>query len=169
MNEGKFLYGRLGPLCIIKPVGTINYRISNSFSSFIDKILTDTTISGFIIDLTATDYIDSTNLGLLARIREFSVTNFFSQPVMISTKAPINEILAGLGFDRMFSLVDSAPQAPSAELGVVPQTEATSEGLGAVMLTAHRYLMATNDHNAEMFRDIVSLLESDLRARQKAD
>jgi anti-anti-sigma factor len=166
-RTGKFLYGILGGTCVIKPVGSISYRIGGSFDSFITRALADNTIEDFVIDLTETEYIDSTNLGLLARIQAYSVDKLAKRPTVISPNETVKAILANLGFDRLFTIVDRAGM-PAPEFRDATVGGEDAEALGDVLLSAHKYLMKTNAKNAVAFREIVELLEKDVRGGRLA-
>ncbi len=165
-RTGRFLYGIFGTTCVIKAVGNINYHIGGSFDTFVTRVLADNSIEDFLIDLTEAEYIDSTNLGLLARIQVFSADRLARRPTVISTNDTINGILANLGFDRLFTILD-ASSAAAGNLTELPSVPTGDAALGDVILSAHRYLMNTNDRNAIVFREIVELLEKDVRKRHK--
>jgi anti-anti-sigma factor len=167
-KTGKFLYGILGGTCVIKPVGNVSYRIGGSFDRFISRVLADNTIEDFVIDLTETEYIDSTNLGLLARIQACSVDKFGKQPTVISPNDTIRTILTNLGFDRLFTIVDEA-DTPPPSFRETPESHEDAKALAEVLLSAHRYLMNTNAKNAVTFREIVGQLEKDVSDGRKAD
>ncbi|MBD3390804.1 MAG: STAS domain-containing protein [Chitinivibrionales bacterium] len=162
--QGHFLYGILGTTCIIKAVGNINYRIGGSFDRFISKLFADNAIEDFLIDLTEAEYIDSTNLGLLARIQVFSVERLSRRPTVISTNPAINGILRNLGFDRLFTIVDTAT-IQAGNLHELPAAGQDEAEMRKTLLSAHRYLASTSKENAIAFREVVELLERDARGR----
>jgi anti-anti-sigma factor len=159
-ESGKFLYGIFENTCFIKGVGNLSYRIGTAFDAFIGTVLEDNAIQDFLIDLKEADYIDSTNLGLLARIQNFSANKLFKPPVILSTKEEINRILQNVGFDRLFIIIDSA-SAPL-NLRELPPHAADSVAMEEMLLSAHKYLMNTNEKNAIAFHDVVDLLEKDM-------
>ena len=108
--------------------------------------------AGFVIDLTQTESIDSTNLGLLARIANRMHERGGPRVTIVSHRQDINEVLLTMGFDE---------EVPSAGNGTRPLTTLAPDrnNLGRTMLMAHRTLMALNDRNRDQFADVVSLLE----------
>jgi len=163
-DTGKFLYGIFGSTCVIKAVGKITYHLGGSFDQFISRVISDNVINDFVIDLTETEYIDSTNLGLLARIQVFSSTMLLKRPTLISSSDAINTILQNIGFDRLFTICAVAPQLPDAMQELSPSIN-TSRPLEEVLLTAHQYLRDTNMKNALVFKDVVELIEKDVHKK----
>ncbi len=163
-KEGKFLYARWNNTCVIKPVGKVTYIISPALDAFLQRAFTDQSITSFLIDLTDTTYIDSTNLGLFARVRDFSSRHFNEKPTLISTNETVNDALLSLGFDRIFNVVSDITRHGTGELEEVPEATSDTQKLEAVMLKAHRYLAELRPENREMFRDVITFLERDSEA-----
>ncbi|MFP4417623.1 MAG: STAS domain-containing protein [Fibrobacterota bacterium] len=163
MKEGKFLFTIFEKICVIKPVGNINYTISQEFDTFLRQVFTDSSIHSFIIDMRETEYIDSTNLGLLARIQEHSLSRLHTRVTIISTNPFITEILTNLGFDRIFDMITEAPSINDC-MHEVPHEECCREKVAPIMLKAHRYLMSINEKNRQMFRNVVNYLEEESRS-----
>jgi anti-anti-sigma factor len=163
-KEGKFLYARWNNTCVIKPIGKVTYLISPALDAFLQKAFTDSSISSFLIDLTETTYIDSTNLGLFARVRDFSSRQFNEKPTLISTNEMVNDALLSLGFDRIFNVVRDITSHGTGNLEEVPEASSDTQKLEAVMLKAHRYLAELRPENREMFRDVITFLQRDSQA-----
>ena len=160
MRDGKILYAMTENTCIIKMVGAIIYRISPVFDRFLKKVSEDKSITHFIIDLTDTSHIDSTNLGLLARLHEFSVAKSSEMPTVVSTKESINDELKNIGFSKMFNIIDSLDDSQSS-FKELPSDENLKENLSEIMLNAHRDLAKLNEVNKEIFKDVIKYLEEE--------
>jgi anti-anti-sigma factor len=159
-NEGRFLFAVADSICILKPVGNITYTISPNLDAFLRKAFTSPDIKGFVIDLTETEYIDSTNLGLLARIHEHSRVRLGSRPAIVSVKPAINDILDNLGFHKIFDMIYNPVREPG--LSPVENADEQHEGIGRIMLQAHQCLMRLNEHNRQCFRDVVEYMRRDV-------
>ena len=160
MEDGKILYAIVEDTCILKMVGAIVYRISPGFDQFLQKVSEDKSVTNFIVDLTDTVHIDSTNLGLLAKLHEFSVAKSSEMPTVVSTKESINEVLKNIGFSKMFNLIDSLDDVQSG-FKELPQGENSKENLSEIMLNAHRELAKLNEVNKEAFKDVIKYLEEE--------
>jgi anti-anti-sigma factor len=164
METGNVFYAKHEDLLVLKFVGEIrytmgdSYRISASLDSFLDKLFRDQDFKNVLIDLTETESIDSTNLGLLARIARYSLDTLDSRPTIISTNEDINAILDSVGFDRIFTIIHD-PEHPEVELQQMPEVEEPDRELAQMLLEAHKNLTALNERNRDMFKNVVELLE----------
>jgi anti-anti-sigma factor len=138
--------------------GEIRYPLSPSFDRFLQRLFAGPAPKGFVVDLTETTVIDSTNLGLLARIAKGMDRAGGPKPVLISNQEDINEVIVSMGFDEVFMLVDTPEPLP--EPGhVVPLRETDAQTLARTILEAHRTLMDLNERNRDVFQSVVALLE----------
>ena len=160
MEDGKILYAMVENTCILKMVGAIVYRISPDFDRFLQKVSEDKSVTNFIVDLTDTSHIDSTNLGLLAKLHEFSVSKSTEMPTVVSTKESINEVLKNIGFSNMFNIIDCLDDIQSS-FKELPQNECLKGNLSEIMLKAHRELAKLNEANKEIFKDVIKYLEEE--------
>ncbi len=158
MDDGKVLHASHDGVHVLRYIGDIRYTLSPSIDRFLEGIFTGTKPAGFVIDLTETDSIDSTNLGLLARIAMRMQSLDAPQVTLLSNRADINSVLTSMALDEVFDIVDeSGPvTGPSQEL---PRVNVDREVLSRTLIDAHRALMELNERNREMFRDVVAYME----------
>jgi anti-anti-sigma factor len=158
MDEGKVLHASHDNVHVLRYIGDIRYTLSPSIDRFLEEVFAGPKPAGFVIDLTETDSIDSTNLGLLARIALRMQALDAPQVTLLSNRADINSVLTSMALDEVFSIVDKSRPAtgPSQEL---PRVDADRETLARTLIDAHRALMQLNERNREMFRDVVAYME----------
>jgi anti-anti-sigma regulatory factor len=77
---------------------------------FAEGVLDGGEVKGWMFDLTEAELLDSTNLGLLARIAERVHRSGGARCVIVSTREDINCVLQSMAFDEVFELV-TAPQS----------------------------------------------------------
>jgi len=70
----------------------------------------------------------------------------------------INELLASMGFDEVFDIVNSRTDGDMEE-EEIQLKKPQSATMSRTILNAHRTLMALNETNRELFCDVVTLLE----------
>ena len=160
MEDGKICYAIVDDTCMLKLTGSIVYRISPCFDRFLQKVSAEPGVEKFVVDLTGATHIDSTNLGLLARLHEYSFNRSGLRPTVISTKENINEVLKNIGFAGMFTMVETTEPNES-EYTDVASAPCDRKNLSDVMLNAHRELAKLNETNKEKFRDVIKYLEEE--------
>jgi anti-anti-sigma factor len=163
-EKGKYFYGISGNTCIIKASGTLTFHISAAFDAFITRIFSDNTIENIFVDLRSAEYIDSTNLGLLARIQSVFLKKSGNTPSIISNNETVNSILQSHGFDRLFKISDF-PGYPDCATQEIPDTMTKNMTTENTLLSAHKYLANSNPENSRAFSNIVRLMENDKTAQ----
>jgi anti-anti-sigma factor len=161
MNDGKVLHASRNGIHVLRFMGDVRYTLSPSVDRFVKKIFAGPPPTGFVIDLTETDSIDSTNLGLLARIAKSMKALNGSRVTILSDRADINSILTSMAFDEVFDIVSRASLKTGAEKELNSET-VDKESLSRTVLETHRALMELSERNQEMFGDVVEALEKKL-------
>ena len=158
MENGKILHASHDGIHVLRFVGDIRYTLGHSLDRFLEALFAGSTPEGFVIDLTATDCIDSTNLGLLVRIAREMQNQGAPQVTIVSDRPDINAVLTSMALDEVFDIVSRAP-VPAGGEQELPRREVDRESLSHTLLKAHRALMELNERNEETFRDVVAKLE----------
>ncbi len=161
MYDSKVYYATNGGIHGLKYVGHIRYTIGASLDKFINNLFDGPKPEGFLVDLRETESIDSTNLGLLARIAKLMKECGAQKVTLVSTNDDINTLLFSIGFDEVFDIVDEVGHGMTnaQELGL---QDDTGPDMAKTVLEAHRILMAIGDDNRTRFHDVVELLEQTL-------
>ncbi|MCD6061172.1 MAG: hypothetical protein K0R03_2541 [Moraxellaceae bacterium] len=165
MLSGRILFAVHDGTYVIKFVGDVRVPLCASLEGFLDRMFADEALTAVLIDLTGTVAIDSTALGLIAKIAVFLRERLDQKPVILSTNPDVNRILGSMGFDRVFLILENAP-APDARLDELPFTEPSQQELTRQVIEAHRVLMGLNEKNKATFRDLVEALESEQKGSQ---
>lgn len=167
MSNSKVYYATNGGIHGLKYVGNIRYTIGASLDKFIRNLFNGPKPKGFLVDLRETEMIDSTNLGLLARIANLMKECGAPKVTLVSTSDDINTLLFSIGFDEVFDIVDEAGQVMtnSQELGL---QDNTGPDMAKTVLEAHRTLMTIGHDNKTRFQDVVELLEHQLVSAKSA-
>lgn len=164
MAAGKYLFARENGTIFFKLEGTLKYTESLSFDTFVDSLIRKKNFFAAVFDLTDVLYIDSTNLGIIAKIGEHLLERYGKRTTIISTNEDVNEILRSVGFDDVFILIDN-PAKGIGELNEIPvKEESVEKETGKMILEAHKQLIRINAKNRDTFQDIVDLIEKELDA-----
>jgi len=170
---------------VLRYFGRINYMSAPAIQRFLDDILEHRKIAGLVFDLTSAEALDSTNLGLLARVSERVRDITSAESMIVSRNRDINDVLFSMGFDQSFDIVTESSQPPSSRNGKplgptgngnsnkLPmegddqpehdiETPSPSQAeLHQTMLEAHRALVRLSEAGRIQFQDVVACLESD--------
>ncbi|WP_422133083.1 STAS domain-containing protein [Endozoicomonas sp. ALD040] len=160
MTTGKILFAKSDGTYILKLVGEVRLTLCAS----LEKMLSKPDFTSVIIDLTDTDTIDSTSLGLLAKLSIQTKKNLGLVPVIISTKDDITRILLSMGFDRVFVIVRELEGYEKLNLNLNMHDIACDGNLeqssqARKVLDAHKVLMSLSEENRETFSGLVKQLE----------
>lgn len=158
MTDGKVLHASHDGVHVLRYIGDIRYTLTPSINRFLEGVFAGPKPAGFVIDLTQTDSIDSTNLGLLARIAKRMQVLEAPRVTLVSNRADINSVLTSMALDEVFDIVDDTGMVTGAAQELPPE-DADKETLARALIDAHRALMELSEHNREMFRDVVASLE----------
>jgi anti-anti-sigma factor len=168
MKPGKYLCASRDGILFLKLGGDVRYTNSAGFEAFLDRILEEGAFDDVVVDLTEVESIDSTNLGLLARIGNHTLERHHRKTTMISTDSNVNQILHSVGFDEAFLLIEH-PEDLVCTFEEVPAAADDEHRLACRMLEAHRALMRLNEQNKARFQNVVEILEARLRKKDDRD
>ena len=162
MNTPQVQYAVVGDRGILKLGGAIRHPLSQRLSRAARLLFFGTGIRSVIVDLQEANFIDSTCLGLLARVGLHCLELGFDPPIIVSTQKDVTRLLRTTGFDRAFILVENPSQyaAAFANAGDLPGDPPRLDP--QLVLDAHRALCEMNENNAHLFRNVIEVLESDL-------
>ena len=158
---GTVCYAKHDHLCILKFIGEIRYTMSCSIDTFLDRLFANGDFDNILIDLTETTSIDSTNLGLLAKIANFVKKRFGHKATIISTNPDVNGILDSLGFDQVFTICDDRASCREAvqQLSVKDPSRAA---LAKTLFETHSQLSEMNEKNRETFKNVLDVFKDGL-------
>ncbi len=159
MTTGKIQFAESEGTFVLKFIGDVRLTLCAALDAYIEKIFSALSFDSIIIDLTETENIDSTSLGLLAKLSNLSRQKVGLLPTLVSNHEDMNRLLQSMGFDQVFNILSEGTPT-SVELEDLPGQVLSEEVVKDKVLEAHRILMNLNDHNREAFRDLVSTLES---------
>lgn len=158
MSNGKIQFAEQEGTFVLKFVGEIRLTLCSVLDSTIEQIFSATNFSSIVIDLIETRSIDSTTLGLLAKLSILSRQKVGLLPTLVTSNADITRLLHSMGFDQVFNIVDQ-PQVSLESLQDLPCQDVSEEQVRSKVLEAHRILMGLNESNRQAFRDLVEALE----------
>lgn len=161
MSRCKILQAACSGVHVLKLVGEVRLNLCSTIDTAIESTTKDPDFATVVVDLTETTLIDSTTLGMLAKLAILAKKKSHFLPSIVSTNPDITRIITTMGFDSVFIILEKPAQTDQA-LKELPISELGEVELRENVLNAHKVLMKLNDHNKEQFKDLVATLEQDL-------
>ncbi|MEM1231974.1 MAG: STAS domain-containing protein [Pseudomonadota bacterium] len=157
---GQILAGAHQGVYLLRFEGDVRLTLCAAVDQFLDQMLRDPEFRSVAVDLTRASGVDSTSLGLMAKLSLRAQERFSFKPTLICREPDMLRLLRSMGFDDVFEIVPEPPRS-AAELGPLPRVDVPEEELRAAVLEAHQILMGLNEDNRVAFRDLVAALEAD--------
>ena len=164
MTAGQAFYTKQGNTLIIKLVGDIRYTMSCSVDDFLEQWFSRENGGDMLIDLSTVECIDSTSLGLLAKVANFMHTRFARKVSLISPNQDITQLLDSVGFTAVFDIHQDGA-LPVEGMQNLRLLEPTKAELAKTMFEAHQVLSDMNEKNRETFQDVVDVLGNKLSGK----
>lgn len=162
MNEAKYLCAEIQNSYLFKLVGTLRYDKCAAFKDYIYKVFPYKNFNSVLVDLSDVAVIDSTNLGLLAKIAEYTLEKADDKPISI-TNGNVHKILLSMNFDQIFEIV-SDKDVSKIEFNEIQKREIEDDReMNKILLEAHKNLQRIDDENVSKFSDVVDLLEKSIK------
>lgn len=158
MHDGKVFYAVEQGLCVFKLVGDISYTSVAAWGVFAERVLGRDDVVDVLVDLSEARYIDSTNLGEMAKVAVIAHSRTGSKPAIVSANTEIDSVIRCMGLNVVFTLLDAA-ELPGAQLREVPGEVCDCSGQARRILSAHRQLCELSDRNRAIFSDVVAAFE----------
>ncbi len=165
MQAGKILQANHDGVYVLKFQGDVRLTLCTALDDFIEGMFSDGDFASVVIDLSDAEGLDSTTLGLLAKIAVRSQRDYQFKPAVIVTDASIQRLLESMCFERIFDIRDTQLEA-TGEFGEIPFAAASEQEVKSRVLEAHRTLMGLSEENRACFKDLVETLEQTTPANQ---
>ena len=160
MSRCKILQAECSGVYVLKLVGEVRLNLCSTIDASIEAMTQDPSFATVVVDLSETTMIDSTTLGLLAKLALRAKAKSHFLPSIISTNPDITRIIETMGFESVFLILQEPALTDQTLIELAPK-EMSEEVLRRNVLCAHKILMDLNDHNREQFKDLVGALECD--------
>lgn len=161
MKDDKILYTIQDNVCFIKLAGMIQCSTISGFDSLVKQISKDKNVRDVLIDLCDVEYIDSTNLGLIAEIARFMIKEHNRKPAIVSTNDKVTALIENMGFKKIFIIIKGL-EISGGEMRKVPDIKQDEMEKARMILEAHKAIMEISEKNKSIFKDVVEILEDQL-------
>lgn len=162
MSSGKILAADYRHMAMLKFVGDVRVLMSSTLDAYCSGLYRRPILDAMLIDMTETRGIDSTALGLLAKMAIQLRNRFNVIPTIISTNPDVTRTLKSMSFDLIFKIVDKPPpkvQQPD-HYNELAQKKESEDTVREKVLDAHLTLMTLSEENRLEFQDLVQALKN---------
>lgn len=169
MPDGRVSYRRVGRYHVLRYTGRVQYTLAPAIERHLDAIVAEVTAGDLIFDLRDATMLDSTNLGLMARVAARADRGDGHHCTIVLGNEDVSQVLRSMCFPEIFDLVTDHPVAdePGDEQPIA-QTPTSQVELLRTMLEAHRVLAAM-DESDPSFRAVVAQLEAEMAMTTAVD
>ena len=157
MTTGRIQMAEQAGVYVLRFSGDVRLNLCSSLDESISTIFAGAGQASVIIDLTSAENLDSTTLGILAKLSLKARERGQMLPTVIITSPDIRRLLESMGFEQLFNIIDSPLPCPDC-LRDLPMQAVSEEEVRRRVLEAHQILMSLNEHNRQAFRDLVNSL-----------
>ncbi len=158
MQEGRILAASQDGAYVIRLEGDVRLTLCTTMDDFIQHMFADPNFASVWVDLCEVKGIDSTTLGLLAKLALKVREKFGFMPAIYSGDPGINRLLKSMAFNRLFELHEEPCNNPQG-IEEIPTVQGSEESVKKKVIEAHRVLMGISDENRDRFKDLISALE----------
>lgn len=156
--DGKILAASHDGAYVIRLVGDVRLTLCTTIEEYVQNMFEDPQFASVWVDLCEAEGIDSTTLGLLAKLALQVKERFGFEPAIYSCEPGINRLLKSMGFQRLFDVREESCRNPE-DISEIPTVEGSEEVMKEKVIEAHRVLMGLSPENRSRFRDLLNALE----------
>lgn len=161
---GRIQVGGHDGVYVLRFEGDVRVTLSGSFDHYLEKMLADGNLVSVLVDLSNAVAIDSTSLGVLAKLSLQLQKQRQRLPTLVCESPDILRVLYNMGFEDVFAIVNEKFESEQNLAELPLSNDMTEDVLRERVIEAHKVLMSMNEQNAQTFKDLVDALESEQRA-----
>lgn len=143
-------------------VGDVRVTLCAALNTYIELLFSASRIRSVVVDLRQASAVDSTTLGLLAKLAFYVNREAGISPLLIVTDASMVRLVESMGLDEIFAIDGELPVTPE-KVKEMPLIPLDDEEARERVIEAHRILMSMNNRNMAAFSDLVKRLEDERR------
>ncbi|WP_116364494.1 STAS domain-containing protein [Parahaliea mediterranea] len=158
MSEGRILAASQDGAYVVRMEGDVRLNLCTTIDEFMQRMFADPEFASVWVDLCDTEGMDSTTLGLLAKLALEVHERYGFRPAIYCCNPGINRLLTSMGFQQLFDLHEEVcERTPSIE--EIPHVEGSEQAVKDKVIEAHRVLMGLSEDNRDRFKDLMAVLE----------
>lgn len=144
---------------ILRLTGDVRLDLCTSLDTFIDSMFSSSHFIGVTIDLCAAEGLDSTTLGLLAKISIEAQKRGYDKPVIFCDNPDILRLLESMSFTDVFN-IQAIALNDFHEFDDLPKCVGDECQMKDKVIEAHRILANLSRDNELKFKDLLDALSN---------
>jgi len=158
VTEGKILVAEKHGIYLLKLSGDVRVTLCASISDYIHKIFTCGDALEVYVDLLDAECIDSTTLGLLAKLAIYTQEQFGIRTRLLCVSKDILRVFEAMDIDGLFDILGLPEKLELSPVEVVPNP-LDEASVRQQVLEAHQLLVKLNPSLTAEFFDLITSLE----------
>lgn len=162
VTSGKIFVADHEGVYSIKMQGDVRLTLCIPFDNFIESLFVQDDFCNIVFDLTEAEGLDSTTLGLIAKLAVKSRETKQIQPAIVGASPSIHRLLDVTGITDLCDVIDAGDGLESQLTPSSPLSNSTEDNdeeyVRRKVLEAHQVLASLNDANKESFKDLIEVL-----------
>jgi len=161
ISPGQILVADHQGVYVIKMVGDVRLTLCVPFDRYIQELFDKNDFCTIVFDLNEAQGLDSTTLGLIAKIAVRSEKVKSIRPVVICQRKGILKLLTSMGINTVCQVIEASNDnfCATRDFSVLCDSKDEECVIKEKVLESHCILMGLNDANRETFKDLVKTLE----------
>ena len=158
MSDCQIRAGSNGGAHVLKLQGDVRLVMCTALDEYFENMFSEPDFLSVWVDVTEATGLDSTTLGMLAKLAISTKAKFGFKPAIFSSDPSIDRLLQAMGFSQLFEVrSDRCDMECCRDL---PARNASEDEVRLKVIEAHRTLMGLNEANHEAFQNLVMTLEA---------
>ncbi|MBM68333.1 MAG: anti-anti-sigma factor [Haliea sp.] len=158
MEEGRILAASQDGAYVVRLTGDVRLTLCTTIDDYLQRMLNSPDFASVWVDLCDAEGIDSTTLGLLAKLALEVRARYGFMPAIYSSNPGITRLIKSMGFQRLFDVHEDACANPEC-IDCIPLVEGSEAAVRDKVIEAHRVLMGLSEENRARFKDLMVVLE----------
>lgn len=142
---------------LLRLEGDVRLVMCTALEEYFERVFNDQDFLSVWVDVTGATGLDSTTLGMLAKLAIKTHEKFGFRPTIFSANPGIDRLLQTMGFAQLFDVRNEACEGYTHDIPAHPSTESE---IRERVIEAHKTLMAMSEANRDAFQDLVRTLEA---------
>ena len=152
-EPGRVLYAVHDGHWVFRFEGSFRYTMAHPLDAFLEEVFAKATPASVVADLRDTVAIDSTGIGLLAKIARIAQRLDAPRPTLFCADEEVTEVLESVCMDKVFTIVSGELHASA--LHPLPARMASEAEVARMIEESHKLLSDLSENNRARFEGVV--------------